>query len=58
MGGRDRDVYRPIPQNSAVYDQLFAEYTRLHDYFGRGGNEVMRRLRRIRRDALAREVGA
>jgi L-ribulokinase len=57
MGGRDRDVYRPIPQNAAVYDQLFAEYTRLHDYFGRGGNEVMRRLRRIQRDALVREMG-
>ena len=33
--------------NVKRYDELFAEYTLLHDYFGRGGNDVMRRLRRI-----------
>ncbi len=49
MGGRRRNVYTPVPANSAVYDDLFAEYTRLHDYFGRGGNDVMRRLRALRR---------
>jgi L-ribulokinase len=31
-----------------VYDELYAEYVRLHDYFGRGANEVMHRLRAIR----------
>jgi L-ribulokinase len=36
-----------------VYDELYAEYVRLHDYFGRGGNEVMHRLRAIRDRALA-----
>jgi L-ribulokinase len=54
MGGSRRDVYHPIAHNSAVYDELYAEYTRLHDYFGRGGNEVMRRLRAIARAAHAR----
>ena len=28
-------------------DKLFAEYKLLHDYFGRGGNDVMMRLRDI-----------
>ena len=40
-------VYRPNPEASAVYDKLFAEYKLLHDYFGRGGNDVMMRLRDI-----------
>ena len=35
------------PKASAVYDKLFAEYKLLHDYFGRGGNDVMMRLRDI-----------
>ena len=34
------------------YDELYAEYTRLHDHFGRGGNDVMHRLRRLRARAL------
>jgi L-ribulokinase len=39
--------YDPIPENVAVYDQLYEEYVRLHDYFGTGGNDVMKRLRKI-----------
>jgi L-ribulokinase len=55
---RLRDVtYAPIPENGAVYDELYSEYRRLHDYFGRGENDVMKKLRAIR--ARAREpVGA
>jgi len=51
MGRLHRNAYQPIAANSAAYDRLFAEYTRLHDYFGRGGNDVMRRLRAIQRAA-------
>ena len=40
-------TYRPSAGNRAVYDDLYAEYLALHDYFGRGGNDVMRRLRAI-----------
>jgi len=28
-----------------LYDALYAEYVALHDYFGRGGNDVMKRLK-------------
>jgi L-ribulokinase len=56
MGGSKRDVYQPIPGNATAYDELFAEYIRLHDYFGRGGNDVMRRLRSIARAGHARRV--
>ena len=30
-----------------VYDRLYAEYRILHDYFGRGANDVMKRLKQI-----------
>ena len=53
MGERVIGAYQPDPQAKAAYDALYAEYTALHDYFGRGGNDVMRRLKRIRREALA-----
>lgn len=53
MGGVDRGVYAPIPENVTAYDELYAEYRALHDHFGRGGNDVMRRLRAIRRRALS-----
>jgi L-ribulokinase len=49
MGRKQAAVYRPDPAAAAVYDELFAEYTKLHDYFGRGENKVMRRLRAIQR---------
>jgi L-ribulokinase len=48
MGRLNSGVYRPDPARADTYDQLYAEYVRLHDYFGRGGNEVMHRLRAIR----------
>ncbi len=41
-------VYRPIAAHKAVYDRLFAEYLALHDYFGRGGNDVMKRLKAMK----------
>lgn len=44
-------VYMPDPEAGAVYDRLYAEYLELHDYFGRGGNNVMKRLRAIAAEA-------
>jgi L-ribulokinase len=48
MGKVRREVYTPVPENSAIYDELYAEYVTLHDYFGRGGNDVLHRLRALR----------
>jgi L-ribulokinase len=53
MGKRRQSAYLPDPANADVYDLLYAEYVRLHDYFGRGANEVLHRLRAIRDQALA-----
>jgi L-ribulokinase len=46
-------VYKPNPEHKAVYDQLFAEYVTLHDYFGRGANDVMKRLKQLKAEVLA-----
>ena len=37
-------VYYPDPENVKLYDRLYAEYKKLHDYFGRGENDVMKKL--------------
>lgn len=54
MGRSERGVYTPDETAAVAYDALYAEYRTLHDHFGRGANEVMHRLRRIRREAYAR----
>lgn len=53
MGKLNRAVYTPNAEAADAYDALYAEYTLLHDYFGQGGNDVMHRLKTIKRDALA-----
>jgi len=48
MGGTENNAFWPIQTNSERYDRLYAEYQKLHDWFGRGGNDVMHRLKKIR----------
>jgi L-ribulokinase len=57
MGKLDRHVYTPDPARAAVYDELYAEYLTLHDYFGRGGNDAMHRLRALRDRVLGAQAG-
>lgn len=45
--------YAPIPEHTAMYDRLYQEYVTLHDTFGRGVNDVMKRLKRIRAEVRA-----
>lgn len=40
--------YHPDPEIAQTYDVLYAEYKKLHDYFGRGATKVMQCLRTIR----------
>ncbi len=53
MGGLRRDAFVPDPAAADVYDTLFEHYHRLHDHFGRGGDDVMHALRRVRPRELA-----
>jgi L-ribulokinase len=45
------EYYKPIPENVEAYKKLYAEYKLLHDYFGRGANDVMKRLKKIKAEA-------
>ena len=44
-------IYYPNLDNKAVYDELYLEYIKLHDYFGKGCNNVMKTLGKIARKA-------
>jgi len=47
MAGVRRERFRPRARAKDVYDRLYAEYEKLHDYFGRGQNPVMKTLKTI-----------
>jgi len=57
MGRKTDRAYLPDADSAAVYDELYAEYRTLHDYFGRGGNDVLRRLHAIRERAVRQHAG-
>lgn len=42
-------TYKPRAEHHEVYNRLFKEYQALHDYFGRGGNDVMKRLKEMKK---------
>ena len=42
-------VYAPDAGHHETYSALYAEYCTLHTYFGRGGNDVMKRLKAMKR---------
>ena len=52
MGKLKDEVVKPIAANQAIYDRLYREYKTLYDAFGRGANDVMKRLKAIRHEAL------
>lgn len=47
MASCEEKSYHPISKNVVIYNRLFMEYKKLHDYFGRGDNCVMNHLKRI-----------
>jgi len=49
MGKLKDVVFTPNMENAAVYDKLYREYEILHDYFGLGLNDVMKRLKEIKK---------
>ena len=56
MGRVERAKYVPDEATADAYDRLYAEYKELHDHFGRGASDAMKRLKAFRREALTREV--
>ena len=53
MGKVERGRYQPSEERALAYDRLYEEYSTLHDYFGRGANDVMKRLKSLKREARA-----
>jgi len=51
-----QESFIPNRENHEVYERIYAEYNRLHDYFGRGENEVMKRLKRIKIEVRGKGV--
>lgn len=45
MGGVKERVYEPEAAAHERYTDLFGEWVKLHDYFGRGENNVLKKLR-------------
>ena len=56
LGHKQAGAYVPDEGRADAYDALYAEYSTLHDYFGRGANEVMHRLRKLKRGATRAEA--
>lgn len=48
LGKVKERVWKPNADNVKVYDELYKEYKTLHQYFGTGINDVMKRLNKIR----------
>lgn len=51
MGKLKEETVQPNPDHQPVYNRLYAEYKTLYDYFGRGHNNVMKRLKQIKLEA-------
>jgi L-ribulokinase len=45
-------IYKPRREAHEIYNRLFREYQLLHDYFGRGANDAMKRLKALQREAV------
>jgi L-ribulokinase len=43
-----KEYYKPNPENVKIYKKLYTEYKKLHDYFGRGENNVMKILNQFK----------
>ena len=48
MGRLKDSVYIPNHENVKIYDRLYVEYRVLHEYFGEGRNDVMKRLKALK----------
>jgi L-ribulokinase len=53
MGRSNKAEYWPIAANVKAYEELFADYTELHDHFGRGDTDLMHRLKARKRELAA-----
>jgi len=48
MAHLKEEVFTPIPAHKNIYDALYAEYLRLHDFFGRDAHSTIKTLKQIK----------
>jgi len=48
MGGVKDKMFKPRAREHKLYRRLFDEYVKMHDYLGRGTNDVMKRLKKLK----------
>jgi L-ribulokinase len=48
------EAFVPDPERHRTYTEMFTDYLQLHDYFGRGQNDVLKRLKRRRAEVRSR----
>ncbi|MFU8793176.1 MAG: ribulokinase [Acholeplasmataceae bacterium] len=41
-------IIKPNPENVKMYEKIYQEFKILHDYFGQGSNDVMKRLKKMK----------
>ncbi len=54
MAKVQKTVYKSRRDAHEIYNRLFNEYRTLHDHFGRGANDVMKRLKALQLEQRAR----
>jgi L-ribulokinase len=55
MAHLSKKTYVPNNNDKKTYNRIYSEYTLLHDYFGYGHNNVMKRLRTLRNAILEKK---
>ena len=45
-------TYRPDPDHTKIYDELYQEYVTLHDFFGRDQESPMKKLLEIKKEVV------
>ena len=55
MANVSEETYRPNSEYHQIYQQLFAEYKQLNIYFGRGLNDIMKRLKTLKQGEVSQD---
>ncbi len=55
MAHLQKKTYIPNNNDKKTYNRLYSEYTLLHDYFGYGHNDAMKRLNNLRTNILEKK---
>lgn len=50
MAHLKKESFTPNEENHRLYEEIYAEYEKLHNYFGRGENKVMKKLKKIKKE--------